>query len=393
MILHLGKYYPPAAGGIEAHVQTLARGQVALGRDVTVLCVNHALPDGTDATWSTVTRTRTSEEHDAGVRVSRLGRLGSFARLDLTPRVLGALRRHAARASVIHLHVPNPLMMIALSAIPSSVPIVVTWHSDVVKQRLRGLLLHPIEEALLRRAALILSDSEGYIGGSPPLLRHRGKVEVLPLGLDLRPYAHPSASVLDDADRLRREHGSPLWLAVGRLVYYKGLHSAIDALEHVPGRLLVVGTGPEGQRLRARAQARGVADRVKWLGHVRPEALEAAYHAATALWFPSNARSEGFGQVQIEAMASGCPVINTSIPDSGAAWVSLDGVSGLTVPMEDPLALAGAARRLLDPAVREKLAEGARHRASSEFDQALMARRCLDLYDVASERARASAPA
>ncbi|MFM7538532.1 MAG: glycosyltransferase [Planctomycetota bacterium] len=99
-------------------------------------------------------------------------------------------------------------------------------------------------------------------------------------------------------------------------------------------------------------------------------------HAATALWFPSVARSEGFGLAQVEAMASGCPVINTAIPGSGVPWVSLHGVSGLTVPVEDPAALAEAARHLSENAtLRASLAEGARARAVSEFDHSLMASR------------------
>jgi len=79
---------------------------------------------------------------------------------------------------------------------------------------------------------------------------------------------------------------------------------------------------------------------------------------------------------QVEAMASGCPAINTAIPGSGVPWVSLHGVSGLTVPMRAPLALAEAARRLSENAtLRAGLAEGAKARAISEFDHHLMASR------------------
>ena len=112
--------------------------------------------------------------------------------------------------------------------------------------------------------------------------------------------------------------------------------------------------------------------------------MAGAYHAATALWFPSNARSEAFGFTQVESMASGCPVINTSIPGSGVAWVSPDGVSGLTVPVDDAPALASASRRLLDePGLRERLAEGGRLRANREFDAETMARRTLAVYESA----------
>jgi rhamnosyl/mannosyltransferase len=105
------------------------------------------------------------------------------------------------------------------------------------------------------------------------------------------------------------------------------------------------------------------------------------YHAADAFWFPSNARSEAFGLVQVEAMASGCPVINTAIPDSGVSWVCPHEEGGLTVPMDDPVALAAAANRLLtEPGLRERLAEGARRRAVQEFDHRTMAERSIAIY-------------
>ncbi len=66
--------------------------------------------------------------------------------------------------------------------------------------------------------------------------------------------------------------------------------------------------------LKKLAREVGVAERIVWCGKLDDEALVGAYHAATALWFPSNARSEGFGLVQVEAMASGCPVINSYVP-------------------------------------------------------------------------------
>src|SRR5207302_7080134 len=123
----------------------------------------------------------------------------------------------------------------------------------------------------------------------------------------------------------------------------------------------------------------GVAERIVWAGVVSDDELVGAYHAATALWFPSNARSEGFGLVQVEAMASGCPVINAAIPASGVTWVSRDGETGFTVPLDDPIALARASMRLLtERGLRERLSRGARERAVREFDDRVMARRSLE---------------
>jgi rhamnosyl/mannosyltransferase len=213
------------------------------------------------------------------------------------------------------------------------------------------------------------------------LQRLGAKVRALPLGLDLTPFLTPTPEVEESTAQLRARLGHPLWLAVGRLVYYKGLTTAIDALAHVPGRLFIIGTGPMDRELRARAVQRRVADRIEWAGYADRAKLLAAYRAATAFWFPSNARSEGFGLAQVEAMASGCPVINTAIPGSGVPWVSRSGETGLTVPPEDPHAFAAASRRLLDePGLRDRLGKAAVARALREFDDSLMARRSLETY-------------
>src|SRR5215467_14206961 len=92
-VCHLGKYYPPAPGGIEAHVQTLARAQAQLGADVRVICINHLSDTGKDITWSRYGITRTREDLDQGVRVTRLGRSGCFARLDMVPSLPRVLSR------------------------------------------------------------------------------------------------------------------------------------------------------------------------------------------------------------------------------------------------------------------------------------------------------------
>lgn len=381
-VCHLGKFYPPATGGIETHVRALARAQADLGADVRVLCVNHQDRRGRDVTWERFAGTPTVEERDGPVRLTRLGRRASLARLDLCPGLLPALAGPGlGEYDILHLHAPNPTMLLALAALRPRTPLVVTYHSDVVRQRALRLALRPFEHAVYRRAAVLLSDSPTYPSGSPLLSRYRHKLDVLPLGVDLAPYLRPSAAALEHARGLRARHGEPLWLAVGRLVYYKGLHNAVRALAELPGTLLVIGHGPLEEQLKALAREVGVAGRIHWQGRASDDELAGAYHAATALLFPSNARSEGFGLVQVEAMASGCPVINCAIPDSGVAWVSPHEETGLTVPVDDPAALAAAARRLLgEPGLRERLARQARDRARREFDRHTMAARSLEIY-------------
>src|SRR5437899_2391888 len=96
-VCHLGKYYPPAAGGIETHVRTLARAQAELGASVQVFCVRHD-------------RGPTETESDGPVQVTRFGRLAGVGKLDICPDLLRALAR--IDTDILHLQAPNPTMIL-----------------------------------------------------------------------------------------------------------------------------------------------------------------------------------------------------------------------------------------------------------------------------------------
>ncbi len=382
-ICHLAKYYPPMSGGIESHVQTLARAQAALGCKVKVICVN-----GCDRLGNPAPTTATIHHSDGPIQVLRLGRLWTLARWDVCPGFFRHLWQLFNEPwDVIHLHTPNPTMLLGWAMlwlvhwvcrrpIP---PLVITHHSDIIRQRILKYALRPVEYLTYQQAASILTSSHFYIQGSRFLQAFAPNVQVLPLGIDRTAYTHPSPAALAYAEYLQQQ-GQPLWLAVGRLVYYKALPVAIAALAQVPGRLMIIGVGPLEAQLRHLADQWGVSDRIIWHGQATSDELIGAYHAATALWFPSNIRSEGFGLVQVEAMACGCPVINAAIPGSGVPWVSRHGQEGLTVPLNDADALAKAAWQLLEnPELRQRLRQASRQRAS-EFDHDKMAWRSLEVY-------------
>jgi glycosyltransferase involved in cell wall biosynthesis len=380
-VVHLGKFFHPAHGGIERMVRALAHEQAKLGCSVRVICMDHERGRATRV------------EQDGPVEVVRLRRAMSFCKLDHCPDLPRVIRE--SDADLLHLHTPNPSMILGLLRSGDRRPLVVSHVSDVIKQRLRRLLFSPIERACYDRARLVLAMSSPYIGGSALLRRYIDRVAVLPIGLDLTPFLDPSPAVVGRSVLLRRSHPGPLWFSCGRLVYYKGLETALHALRSVPGTLLIAGDGRSRPGLERLATRLNLKDRVRFLGRIpSDEDLIAHYLAADAFWFPSNARSEAYGLVQVEAMASGCPVINTAIPHSGVPWVSRHEETGLTVPVDDPAAFAAAARRLLEePGLRNRLATGARARTIAEFRSEAMGRRSLALYSATlSASSREKAP-
>ena len=217
----------------------------------------------------------------------------------------------------------------------------------------------------------ILVSSPRYLVTSPWLQPVREKCAVVPLGVDSQRFAPPAEPYA----------GRPTLLFVGRLRYYKGLGVLIDALTELQGvRLLVAGTGPMESEWRARASQRGVAERVVWLGEVADAELPGVLAAGDVFALPAVARSEAFGTVLLEAMASRRPVVSTEL-GTGTSWVNVHGTTGLVVPPGDPPALARALGTLLsDDGLRRRMGEAGHARVRAELTQARMVARVESLY-------------
>lgn len=359
-VLHVGKFYPPYPGGIESHLQTLCE-ELSKSIEVEVLVASD--------------RWRSERSTQSGVEVVRLATALMLHGTPIVPLMAREMRR--ARPDVVHLHFPNPMAALACLMSRLDVPIVVTWHSDVVRQRRAAAAFAPLLSLLLRRCSAIIVGSTAYIETSAVLSSRRELCRVIPFGIRADAFEHPDAARVAE---LRRRYGERIVLGVGRLIYYKGFENLVRAMAGVRATALIAGDGPLGGTLADEAGRLGVADRVVLLGRVNDADLKACYHACDVFALPSVERSEAFGIVQLEAMACGKPVVNTRL-DSAVPHVSLDGLTGLTVPPGDPAALAAALDALLDdPARRAAMGAAARQRVREEFSAGLMARRTLEVY-------------
>ncbi len=231
----------------------------------------------------------------------------------------------------------------------------------------------------MSRADAVIATSTAYLESSQELGPVRDKVQVIPYGIDLTRFS-PALRESRDARTLRAQFGERLILAAGRLIYYKGFEVLLDALRRIRGHLLLVGDGPLRAALENKAQRLGVKDRVTFLGSIPNGQMGAFYGAASVFALPSTARSEAFGIVQIEALASGLPVVNTALA-SGVPYVSVNEQTGLTVEPNDPDQLARALNRLLDdPGLASRLGAAARERALALFTSERMVEETWRLY-------------
>jgi len=367
-ILHIYKDYFPVLGGIENHIRLLAESQKERGHDVTVLVTNLT--------------SRTVVEQIGGVRVIKAGRQATIARAPLSlafPRLLAR-----ERPDIAHLHFPYPVGEVCYHFLGRARRTVITYHSDVVRQQGWLRLYRPLLWRVLRGADRIIATSPHYVRTSPFLHALADRCTVVPLGIDLHRFQHDCSA---QAQAIRAQYcgtgegALPLILFVGLLRYYKGLQYLLEAMTQLQACLLIIGEGPMADEWQRLSVALGLQGRTHFLMEVSNERLPAFYQAADLFVLPASQRSEAFGLVQVEAMASGVPVISTEL-GTGTSWVNRHGDTGLVIPPRDVPALVQAITDLLaDPARRQEMGRRGRERARREFSHEVMTDRVLALYE------------
>jgi glycosyltransferase involved in cell wall biosynthesis len=353
-------------GGAENHLLRLVEEQVRRGLSVGVSYLKG------DGYWMPALE-------EMGVRVRRLG----LTRYGETIPAF-RLRRTLAeeRPDLVHAHMP-PAELYARVALMGRgrIPLVVSKHND--EPFFRGPGADLVARLCARRARRIIAISgavKRYVESKG--IAPAGKVDVIHYGLDLGPGSAGSEAI-------RRGWGVPadgmLIGTVARLVPQKALHVLLEAFRAFSdragdgSRLAIVGRGPLESSLARKAGELGLGGKVIWAGFREDiPAVMAAFDV-----FALSSDYEGFGLVLLEAMAAGRPVVATRV--SAIPEVVTDGVTGLLIPRGDASAMAEAFLRLRDKTWRESLGEAGRKRVISEFNQAAMAEKTLDLYRQALE--------
>jgi rhamnosyl/mannosyltransferase len=362
-VLHFYKtYYPDSVGGIEQTIRQMCVGTGRLGVTNTVLSLSrekNLVPIVLE-----------------GHTVHRVPLDFEFLSNTCSVASLGALSRLAQEADVVHYHFPWPFMDLAHFVARVNKPTVVTYHSDIVRQKKLLRLYKPLKQRFLRSVDAIVATSPNYMESSEVLGRYRDKTRIITYGLDQSTYPQPGPALLA---YWRQRIGPKFFLFVGVLRYYKGLHVLLEAVAGTDYPVVIVGAGPEEAALKAQAARLGLTN-VLFVGAVGEEDKVALLTLCYAMAFPSHLRSEAFGISLLEGAMFGKPLISCEI-GSGTTYINIDGETGLVTPPADAQALRAAMRTLWDnPRMAREMGARAAARFEATFTAEKMAASYADLY-------------
>jgi rhamnosyl/mannosyltransferase len=329
-ILHFYKtYYPDSVGGVEQVIRQMCVGTGRLGVTNQVLSLSR--------------EAELKPFEFEGHMVHRVPQNFEVASNAVSVQAVAQLARMAREADVVHYHFPWPFMDLAHFLARVNKPSVVTYHSDIVRQKALLRLYQPLQHRFLQSVDAIVATSPNYLGSSTVLDRYRDKTRVITFGLDKSSYPEPEQAHLD---HWRAKVGPKFFLFVGVLRYYKGLHILLDAVAGTNYPVVIVGAGPIEQELKARARRLGLKN-VMFVGRVDDLDKVALLKLCYSVVFPSHLRSEAFGISLLEGAMFGKPMISSEI-GTGTTYINNDRQTGLVVPPSDPEALRTAMRTLWD---------------------------------------------
>lgn len=350
-VLQLGKFHP-IKGGVEKVMYAFMLGLSSRGIICDMLCA--------------------SDDEEVGIvqvtpksKLIKVKTVAKVAATMLSPDMVTTLRRICNRYDIIHIHLPDPMAVLALMLSGYKGKVVVHWHSDILKQKVLLQFFKPLQSWVVNRANLILGTTPVYVEQSSALRKVQSKVDYLVIGVRER------APEPEMVAMIRNQYpGKKIVYSMGRLVEYKGYEYLIEAASLLPDDYVVLigGSGPLKGALQDMVHKYQLQHKVFILGFIPREVESAYYGACDVFCLSSTLKTEAYAIVQVEAMSCGRPIIATNIPGSGVPWVNEHGVSGLNVAPCSSKEIAMAVQMICEDAhLYERFSIGALHRYHKHF--------------------------
>ena len=366
-VLHVYRtYFPDPPGGLQEAIRQICLATQPFGIENTIFTLSPTpIPAELQRPEAQVVRSRSW----AAPASCDLGGIDAFAQF----------RKLAKTADVIHYLFPWPFADVLHQCVRPRAPAVLTYISDIVRQKWLGAAYAPLMQRTLKDMRAIVANAPAYARTSPilsdPAINR--KLKVIPLGID--EHSYPQTGDERILQRLDLQDGAPFFLFIGVLRYYKGLHNLIRAARSVDARIVIAGTGPKNEPLKKLAAELGVSN-VVFAGQVSDAEKVALIEHCRALVLPSHLRSEAYGMVLVEAAMHSKPMVSCEI-GTGTSFVNSDRETGFVVEPNQPDALAKAMLALRqDAALATRLGAAARARYENLFSGEALGREYAALF-------------
>lgn len=288
-------------------------------------------------------------------------------------------RKQVRWADLLHYHFPWPFADCLNFFAFKSKPRVLTYHSDIIKQKVLGRLYSPLMWKTLDAMDVIVATSPNYVESSSVLSSSRviNKVRVIPLGIDEQSY--PMDGDEGIFKRIGHDKNDSYFLFLGVHRYYKGLMTLIEAARYTKAKIIIAGDDSSSLNLKAMVAYYNLKN-IIFTGQVTFSEKISLFKGCLAFVLPSHLRSEAFGVVLIEAAMMGKPMISCEI-GTGTSFVNKHNETGYVVSPESPFQLAEAINDLFDnESLAVKMGTSARRRYELLFSGDALGRAYANLY-------------
>jgi len=364
-ILQFGKAYPPAnLGGVEVVIQLLTEGL----NDNDIVCDALGVNDNAEYVEEKYKR---GTIYRSKLITKKFSTLFSF-------QVINILKRIQNNYDILHIHSPDPMAAIALFLTRPKVPIILQWHSDILRQRFFLFFYKPLLIWLMRKSSVIIATSPNYIKGSKILKQFSDKCQVVPIGINIR----QSDEELED-NRFLFLKDRNIIFSLGRLAYYKGFEYLIEAAALLPSDSIIViaGEGEERDKLEKIIKDNKLENKVLLPGKITDSEKDFLFKSSKIFVLSSIFKTEAYAIVQVEALSYGLPIVSTKILGSGVDWVNLDNITGITVPIMNSVEIGNAINKILnDEDLHHKFSKNAVLRYKSELTRNHMIEKVVSIY-------------